>query len=54
VDHAIHGIPPAGLVGLGVECGHELVVVRVDEPAEVLPFREQLLRGVPDQIEAAR
>jgi hypothetical protein len=54
VDHAVDGVPRAGLVRLGVVRIDELVVIGVHEPAEVLPFAEQLLGGVADELVARR
>jgi hypothetical protein len=54
MDHAVDGVPVAGLVRLCVVRGYELEIVRMHEPVEVFPLAEQLLGGVADELVARR
>jgi hypothetical protein len=54
MDHAVDRVPRAGLIRLDVHGGNELLVFGMDEPVEVFPLGEQLVRREPDQFEAAR
>jgi hypothetical protein len=54
VDHPVDRVPGPGLFGLDVERDDVRLILRVDEPVEVLPLGEQLVGRVSDQLEAAR